>query len=115
MQEQKVKQIVDNLWFKKQIMPSQTTTILLKCSMVDVPALNHVKHKSYYDVSNFFVYIRYVYRNCHIFSGRNYKISVAQKISAASKNLRETREMQVSRLVRCQKKTCIITIHIYIL
>lgn len=27
-------------------MPSQTTTILLKCSMVDVPALNHVKLKS---------------------------------------------------------------------
>ncbi|KOC60583.1 hypothetical protein WH47_07746 [Habropoda laboriosa] len=29
-------------------MPSQTTTILLKCSMVDVPALNHVKLKSLY-------------------------------------------------------------------
>lgn len=32
-------------------MPSQTTTILLKCSMVDVPALNHVKLKSLYGVS----------------------------------------------------------------
>ncbi|KAK0098603.1 hypothetical protein PV326_006164, partial [Microctonus aethiopoides] len=30
-------------------MPSQTTTILLKCSMVDVPALNHVKLKSLYN------------------------------------------------------------------
>ncbi|KAK2583988.1 hypothetical protein KPH14_006448 [Odynerus spinipes] len=30
-------------------MPSQTTTILLKCSMVDVPALNHVKLKSLYE------------------------------------------------------------------
>lgn len=27
-------------------MPSQTTTILLKCSMVDVPAINQVKYKS---------------------------------------------------------------------